>query len=182
MDRKLRLLVFVAVTGCGAANGSGLTDGGSKRPDGAIETRDGESDDEPSEDAGGPACKAIVEIPPLFSIDTSTGSPVCDPSFEILDWPDATPPTEEGGAPLRCPGWEGCPAGDAGCNYVLVGLQGYAAGPGGPYTVQVSEPGFAPAIVSGVKSGVGGCVPTVEASHIEVTLTPRPQDAGADGD
>jgi hypothetical protein len=127
---------------------------------------------------GQAACGAISEIPPLFTILTATGSTECNPTFQIVAAPEASIP--DGGGAVRCPGF-GCPVpppgGDEACNYVLTSLDEFA--PSGPYSVEISEPGFEPVVVSNVKSGVGGCVPTIPASQVVVTLVPM-RDAAAD--
>jgi hypothetical protein len=60
---------------------------------------------------------------------------------------------------------------------VLTSLDEFA--PSGPYSVEISEPGFAPVVVSNVRSGEGGCVATIPASQVVVTLVPL-RDAAAD--
>jgi|SRR5580692_9105712 hypothetical protein len=130
--------------------------------------------------SGDATCGAITGIPPLFTILTATGSTECSPTFRILGGPEASVPDGGGAGPVRCPG-VGCPVlavegGDAGCSYVLTGFEEY---PSGSYSVEISEPGFVPVVVSNVNAGRGGCVPTVPASQSLVTLVPL-RDAAAD--
>jgi hypothetical protein len=186
---------------CGGVSSSAEapTDGG---PDGAAsdaqtseaasdgETPDGASDDAaPDVDNDDSQCGAIEVLPPSITVLTPPMSAGCDPTFTLVDSPDASPAPADGGGvatpsrtyPEQCPGAVGCPPptgdGAATCQFVLEGLT--FGGPG-PFTIEVSEPGLAPVVVTDVETGVTGCVPTVPASQIQVTLLGLAQDAGAD--
>lgn len=168
------------------------SDGQTSEAESDGETPDAVSDgDAPDVDnGGGDDCGAIEVLPPSFTILTSLMSAGCNPTFTVVDSP-ASAALADGGAdtpsrtyPEQCPGLVGCPptTGDGGptCQFVLEGL---IFGSPGPFTIQVSQPGFAPVVVSDVETGVTGCVPTVSASQIQVTLlalAPLAQDAGAD--
>src|SRR5204863_8093182 len=129
-------------------------------------------------------CGAIGLLPPIVTvIYADTASPVCNPTFTILDWPDGGPMAPLDGMPYACGvttafACQGAPAdgGTSPCAYALVGL---ARSQASTYGLQVSQAGYAPAIVS-VMSGVGGCVTEVPASHTTVTLLPL-ADGSTDG-
>ena len=203
--RSLRqglLVAIVAVTeACGGMSSSAEapTDGGPDGPASDAQTSeaasDGETPDVASDDAApdvdnddSEQCDAIEVLPPSFTVLTSP-SAGCDPTFTVIDSPDASPAPADGGGvaipsrtyPESCPGAVGCPPatgdGAATCQFILEGL---VSGSPGPFTIQVSQPGFAPVVVSDVETGVTGCVPTVPASQIQVTLLGLAQDAGAD--
>jgi hypothetical protein len=128
----------------------------------------------PDNDGGLGRCGVIEIIPPSVTVRTSTGSTTCDPTFSVLDRPDGATSFTDGAGPERCPGiYGGCPdSGAATCTYVLLGLDN-EVGQTGSFTIEVSEPGFAPARVSGVHLGTGGCVSTPSpASQVVVTLKP----------
>jgi hypothetical protein len=72
----------------------------------------------------------------------------------------------------------GCPTGDAGggrCTYIVF----FGIDPKAEFDMRVAQPGYEPQVVSGVHGGVEGCVPTVAASAIAVTL--QPSDGGDGG-
>ncbi len=200
--RQALLVALVAVTGaCGGMSSSAEapTDGGADGAASDAQTSeaasDGETLDVASDDAApdvdnddSDQCDAIEVLPPSFTVLTSP-SAGCDPTFTVVDSADASPAPADGGGvatpsrtyPEECPGVVGCPPvtgdGAATCQFVLEGL---VSGSPGPFTIQVSQPGFAPVVVSDVETGVAGCVPTVPASQIQVTLLGLAQDAGAD--
>src|SRR3954463_9768772 len=119
-------------------------------------------------------CGAIVISPPIVTVAYADApSPVCNPTFTVIDWPDGGPMTPVDGMPYACGittdfGCPGAPAdgGASPCAYALLGLGRSQAS---TYGLQVSQPGYAPAVVS-IMSGVGGCVSEVPASHTTVTL------------
>ncbi len=129
-------------------------------------------------------CGAISSSPPIVTVVyADTASPVCDPTFTVVDGPDGGPTAPLDGMPYACGvktdfGCPGAPAdgGASPCAYALVGLNRSQAS---TYGLRVSQAGYAPAVVS-VMSGVGGCVPEVPASHTTVTLHPL-ADGSTDG-
>jgi hypothetical protein len=129
-------------------------------------------------------CGAIEILPPVVTVAyADTTSPVCDPTFTVVDWPDGGSMAPLDGMPYACGvttdfGCPGAPAdgGASPCAYALVGLARIQTS---TYGLQVSQAGYAPAVLS-VMSGVGGCVPAVDASHTTVTLHPL-SDASTDG-
>lgn len=163
------LAVFAQIDlGC---TGDGSKNSGGAAPDAASAPLDSGSPD----DAGN--CDSVYYLPPIITVVSSdTGSLICDATFTVLDSPDAGyVPTGaavcNAGVPVG-----GCPV-DASCQYALMGLHPAL----GPYTIEVSAPGFDSAVVGDVSSGVAGCVPTMAATERTVTLSPLAGDAGGDG-
>jgi len=124
-------------------------------------------------------CNAIESTPPVITVHTSNGSKTCAPSFALLGG-DSTSPDGGAGA-MRCPSdLAGCDpeAGAGACQFILGGLDGDDDSDGSPgVSVEVSMPGFETTTLHGIHAGIGGCVPTVPASDVEVTLTAS-ADAG----
>ena len=124
-------------------------------------------------------CGALWSYSPIVTVVyADTASPVCNPTFTVVDWPDGGPMAPLDGMPYACggtPDFVGCPGapadgGASPCAYVLLGLTTQTLGTS-TYGLQVSQAGYAPAVVS-VMSGVGGCTPEMPESHTTVTLHP----------
>ncbi len=128
-----------------------------------------------------PQCGAIGLVPPTLVVrDAQTGALICDPSVSIegdggTTYVDSCAPMKGGGT------FGGCPTappdgGTLACVFVLF-FNGSVNPPS--ETIVVSAPGYEPKVVSGVMSGVTGCVamPT-PGSQVEVSLTAVPPDAG----
>lgn len=121
-------------------------------------------------------CGAIETLPPIVTVVyADTASPVCNPTFTVVDWPDGGSMAPLDGMPYACGvttdfACPGAPAdgGASPCAYALLGLARIQAS---TFGLQVSQAGYAPAVVS-VMSGVGGCAAEVPASHTTVTLRP----------
>ena len=142
----------------------------------------GSSGAKPDGNAGAD-CGAIRFTPIVTVVYADTASPVCNPTFTVVDWPDGGPMAPLDGMPYACGvttdfGCPGAPAdgGASPCAYALVGLDQIQAS---TYGLRVSQAGYAPAVVS-VMSGVGGCAAEVPASHTTVTLHPL-SDGSTDG-
>lgn len=136
-----------------------------------------------------PPCNGATVIPPLITVTTSPSTGQCDPTFTLLSAPgSASPPADASAGAVRCPTQlSGCPTTPTGgaftCEFILTGLSG------GPYTVEVTEPGFSMAVIPDVSTGLGGCA-TSPASRDNVVLSsdtfndggPLGNDAGDAGD
>ena len=166
-------------------------DARSPLPDAAPDQTSPDAADAGGGDAGEDApaaadCGALLLLHPIITVESVTGAPIaCDATFAPLDLPDGGSSGASLGATLCGPSitFAGCPAppadgGIAPCTYVLLALGG---APSSPIRVEVAEPGFESAVVSGVESGAGGCAPPVPASNDTVKLVPLAVDAGADG-
>jgi hypothetical protein len=145
----------------------------------------------PGTTQGSPCSGVVVYLPPIVSVvSATTGSPICEPTFAVVEWPDAGPVPPDGGDPILCDGSPvGCPSAphDGGvgpCQYALQGL--IAGGSFGPtdvatFTIAVSKPGFESVIVPDVSTGVIVCpAPNKPASQLTVQLSPLDGDT-ADG-
>ena len=160
------LLASCGSSGSKPADGSGGTGGGG------------------TSGTSGPDCGAITTYPPIVTVVfADTASPVCDPTFTVVDRPDGGSMTSLDGTPYACGvttnfGCPGAPA-DGGASPCAYALSGLAQGQASTYGLRVSQAGYASAVVS-VMSGVGGCVPEVPASHTTVTLHPL-ADGATDG-
>ena len=151
----------------------------------------GSSGAKPDADGAGNAhvdCGALSSYTPIVTVVyADTASPVCNPTFTVVDWPDGGPMAPLDGTPYACGvtrdfGCPGAPAdgGASPCAYSLIGLTSQALQPqSSTYGLQVSQAGYAPAVVS-VMSGLGGCTPEVPVSHTTVTLHPL-ADGSTDG-
>ena len=168
----------------GASSSGGSSSGGSSS---GASSSGGWSSGE-SSSGGGPDCGRFEQFPPIVVVSSSTGLPfTCNATFQVLDLPDASIVPVNGDAVL-CPppgadaatAPTGCFAADAGasfaCTYVLEGL----TLANGPFSLQVSEPGFVSATITKVAPGEGGCVPYTAPTTSDVTLDAVPEDAGAD--
>jgi len=131
-------------------------------------------------------CGAIQFLPAILTLARADGSPItCDATFELVDADGgAQPGSGDLGATLcgsTDAGSECTSPPDAGagtCSYALLALQtGVAAAT--PVDIRVSEPGYESAVVTGIVSGVGGCVPSRDPSVVVVKL--EAIDAGGDG-
>jgi len=138
--------------------------------------RDSRPGPSPAEEAG---CDAIAILPAIVTAtDAKTGAPICDPNISILGDADGGAGTDAGDG-FSCGGSQqfgGCPTStpDGGNLACVFGL--YIEG--GPVTIVVSAPGYASKVVTNVKGGEGGCVPTVLGSQVDVALEPVVADAG----
>jgi hypothetical protein len=135
-----------------------------------------------------PHCGAVGLIPPSLNVwNAKTGAPICDPVVTIVSQSGGGPGgpiPSDGGADLSACGgttsFAGCPStppdgGTLACTFIIFAVNGTA-------TIEVSAPGFSKTEVTGVMSGVTGCVehPT-DGTQVEVELTPLP-DAGGSHD
>ena len=127
-------------------------------------------------DAPGPDCGAIVLLPALITVESQGGGALtCDATFALVDADGGVEPGSLGAT--LCSGSSptfGCPDPDgaASCTYALLALQTTA-----PVSVQVSEPGYASAVATGVSSGQGGCANHPPTDSV-VQLTPSTADSG----
>jgi hypothetical protein len=136
--------------------------------------------------SGGEQCGSVSLFPAIVTVESSTGAPiVCDATFQFVDQPDGSAPSGNVGTPCASAALGGCPsptdAGGASCVYAINLDSSIDLGGTPPFTIEVDQPGFEPAILSGIHAGETGCtVPTVAASTVTVKLTPSAADASAD--
>jgi hypothetical protein len=127
-------------------------------------------------------CDAIITYPPVLTIiDGSTGNPICDPTFALVDGNASSPMVItnvqecDGTSGVPCPGSPG-ETQPGPCRFMLNALAGPSVS-----TVEVSAPGRISSEVVGVTGGVGGCVPYLAPAEFTVSLLPVyvPPDGGA---
>jgi hypothetical protein len=135
--------------------------------------------------APAPECGSVSQEPAFLTVTSATtGAPICNASFTTIAAPqpyttgpvtgvrctsDRTQVADAGCAPYSADG------GAASCTY-LVSL-GAIPDPLGPFTLEVSAPGYVSQTVSNVSAGYGGCA-TSNPSTITLSLTPLATDAG----
>jgi hypothetical protein len=170
--------------GSGGGGGSGTGSGGSEKADSEVPA-DGNATDDTNPDIrdGQLDCGAIVELPPVVTVvHALLKTPICDPTFTLVEWPDAGAMPANNGNPYECSA-TGCPgvspdAGSVSCAFAFPGL---ADGTVKTYKLAVSKTGFDTTTIT-VSSGVDGCVPAVPASNTTVNLFPVIFDAGTSAD
>jgi hypothetical protein len=117
-------------------------------------------------------CGVIIAYPPVLTVvDGSNGTPICNPTFAIVNVNASNPIVIadvvecDGTSGLACPGSPGEQPGP--CRFVLERLGSSSVG-----TLEVSAPGYLPFEILGVAGGVGGCVPYRAPSQVTVSLFP----------
>jgi hypothetical protein len=117
----------------------------------------------------------------LNVFDAQTGTPICDPTFKIVEQTDAGSILGDLSASACTPGSYECQVSyDGGatlCPFRL--LLGYDMND----TIDVWAPGYEQTEVFGVSVGRSGCLPPFfPSSHLNVSLAPLPRDADAAAD
>ena len=157
----------------GGSGGSGAGSGGSEKPDSDVPS-DGNDSEDINDDIRDSKtdCAAIGPLPPIVTVlHALLKTPICDPTFTLVEWPDAGPMPANNGDPYECSAI-GCPglSSDAGGASCVFAFRGLADGTVKTYKLAVSKTGFDTTTIS-VSSGVEGCVAeVVPASNTTVNL------------
>jgi hypothetical protein len=125
-----------------------------------------------------PRCAGATSIPPVVAVlDDTTGGPICDPSFELVDASGtATQSLDDGGAracdaiPTSAACMQPVPDGGGRCDFALTGVNGPLGAT--QYTVLVTSPGYrsqSVVVVAGVQSLCGEVLQN--SSRVVVRLT-----------